>query len=188
MVSSSRGIRARLLWAAVRGFGIGFVLAGSVAAETRRSLSPAESLPPPTGAVILTVRGDIARANGAAEARLDRAMIEAMGLSTMHTGTIWTEGTSEFQGIDLSRLMVHLGADGSVLRLTALNDYAVDIPMSEAVEGGPMLAMHMDGKMLSPRDRGPLWLVYPYDTNPAYKNEVSYSRSIWQLSMIEVLP
>lgn len=152
------------------------------------SVARAESLPEPSGQVILTVRGDIALTNATAEARLDRAMIEAMGVSTLHTGTIWTDGTSEFNGVELARLMLRLGADGSILRLTALNDYAVEIPMSEAVAGGPLLAFRMDGKDLSPRDKGPLWMVYPYDVDPKYKNEVSYSRSIWQLSMIEVLP
>ncbi|MGE4326166.1 MAG: oxidoreductase, partial [Pseudodonghicola sp.] len=28
--------------------------------------------------------------------------------------------------------------------------------------------------------------VYPYDTNPAYQGEVTYSRSIWQLDRITV--
>ena len=173
-----------VLWAVVRSFGLTVVLTGFALADERAT----NSLPAPTGAVILTVRGDIALTNAAAEARLDRAMIEAMGVSTIHTGTIWTEGTSEFQGIELARLMVQLGADGSMLRLTALNDYAVEIPFSEVLQGGPLLAMNMDGRMLSPRDKGPLWMVYPYDVNPAYKNGVSYARSIWQLSMIEVLP
>ncbi|MFN4153079.1 MAG: molybdopterin-dependent oxidoreductase [Paracoccaceae bacterium] len=148
----------------------------------------AESLPAPTGEVILTVRGDIALTNGDAEAALDRVLLESIGVRTIHTGTIWTEGTSEFQGVELSRLLLRLGADGSTLRLSALNDYAVDIPMSEAVDNGPLLAFRMDGKNLSPRDKGPLWMIYPYDLNPAYKNEVSYSRSIWQLTVIEVLP
>lgn len=149
----------------------------------------AEPLPIPKGAVILTVRGDIEHTNGDDSAALDRSMIEAMGVTTLHTGTIWTEGTSEFQGVELSRLMQRLGAEGSTLRLIALNEYAVDIPMTEAVDGGPMLAFRMDGHDLSPRDKGPLWMIYPYDLKPdEYKNEVSHSRSIWQLSVIEVLP
>ncbi|MDO9637891.1 MAG: molybdopterin-dependent oxidoreductase [Pseudotabrizicola sp.] len=172
------------------GWGRATVLAGCVTgvfAGTAMAESAPGSLPAPSGAVILTVHGDIARTNGNAEAALDKAMIEAIGVVTMHTGTIWTDGTSEFQGVELARLLAHLGADGRTLRLTALNDYAVEIPVSEAVDGGPMLAFRMDGKDLSPRDKGPLWMIYPYDVNSAYKNEVSYSRSIWQLTRIEVL-
>ena len=37
------------------------------------------------------------------------------------------------------------------------------------------------------RDKGPLWLVYPYDADTAYQSEVIYARSVWQLDRIEVL-
>ncbi|RGP37186.1 molybdopterin-dependent oxidoreductase [Pseudotabrizicola alkalilacus] len=170
----------------VLGMALGPCLAWGLATATMAETVP---LPAPTGDVILTVRGEIAQTNGDGAAALDRAMIDAIGVTTMHTGTIWTEGTSEFQGVELSRLMRHLGADGTTLRLIALNEYAVEIPMTEAVDGGPLLAFHMDGTDLSPRDKGPLWMVYPYDLKPdEYKNEVSHARSIWQLTVIEVLP
>lgn len=175
-----------LTWGSGMGWVRATVLAWSLTGAAMAQTAPG-ALPAPTGQVILTVRGVISVTNGVAEAALDRAMIEAMGVVTVHTGTIWTDGTSEFQGVELSRLLAHLGADGTTLRLTALNDYAVDIPATEAVEGGPVLAFRMDGKDLSPRDKGPLWMIYPYDVNTAYKNEVSYSRSVWQLSSIEVL-
>ena len=148
----------------------------------------AEPLPAPSGDVILTVRGQISQTNHNTDASLDRGLIEQIGVRTIHTGTIWTEGTIEFRGVDLSRLLVRLGAHGSKLRLTALNDYSVDLPMSDAVDGGPMLAFQMNGRDLSARDKGPLWMIYPFDPEPAYKNEVNYARSIWQLTMIEVLP
>ncbi|NEX45807.1 molybdopterin-dependent oxidoreductase [Pseudotabrizicola algicola] len=148
----------------------------------------AEPLAAPAGDVILTVHGQIAHSNGAQGAALDRELLKSFGVITLHTSTIWTDGTSAFEGVELAALLEHLGASGSVLRLVALNEYAVELPMSEAVPGGPLLAFRMDGKDLSPRDKGPLWMIYPYDTNPAYKNEVSYSRSIWQLTSIEVLP
>lgn len=169
----------RALVGPLASFGIFALVAGN---------ANAEPLALPTGDVILTVRGDLEATNSEDGAQLDRAMIESMGVETVHTGTIWTEGSSAFEGISLARLMVRLGADGSILRLTALNDYAVEIPMSEAVDGGPLLAYRMDGTELSPRDKGPLWMIYPFDSNPDYKNDVSYSRSIWQLTMIEVLP
>lgn len=148
----------------------------------------ADSLPAPTDDVLLTVRGNLVLQNAEGEANLDAALLESMGSHQVQTSTIWTEGVIQFEGVELGHLMTRLGADGSILRLTALNDYAVEIPMSEAVAGGPLLALRMNGVALSPRDKGPVWLVYPYDTNAEYKNEVSYSRSIWQLTTIEVLP
>ena len=40
---------------------------------------------------------------------------------------------------------------------------------------------------MSIRDKGPLWVVYPYDSSADYRTEVIYSRSIWQLDRIEVV-
>ena len=72
-----------------------------------------------------------------------------------------------------------------MLRATAINNYAIEIPVSDAVNEGPIIAYLMDGKKMSVRDKGPLWIVYPYDANPDYRSEVVYSRSIWQLDRIE---
>ena len=73
------------------------------------------------------------------------------------------------------------------LRATAINDYTVEIPVSDAVEGGPIIAYSVDGKPMSVRDKGPLWVIYPYDSGAQYRSEVIYSRSIWQLDRIEVV-
>lgn len=154
--------------------------------------APLSSLPAPTGEVILTVTGAIALTNTATDAgpaaALDLALIEAIGLTHFTTATVWTDGPRRFDGVDLARLLAALGAQGSTLRLTALNDYAVEFPIAEAVPGGPMLALRMEEAALSPRDKGPLWMIYPFDQKEEYQNEISYSRSIWQLSRIEVLP
>ena len=45
----------------------------------------------------------------------------------------------------------------------------------------------MNGDVMLVRNKGPLWVVYPYDENPEYRSEVIYSRSIWQLDRIEVI-
>jgi hypothetical protein len=45
----------------------------------------------------------------------------------------------------------------------------------------------MDGKTMSVRDKGPLWIIYPYDSSADYRTEVVYSRSIWQLDRIEAV-
>lgn len=69
---------------------------------------------------------------------------------------------------------------------TAINDYSVEIPISDAVEGGPILAYKSDGAYMSRRDKGPIWLIYPYDQNADYRSETIYSRSIWQLDRLNV--
>jgi hypothetical protein len=116
----------------------------------------------------------------------DLAQLKALKPETFETTTIWTEGVETFTGVSLATLMDELGVEDGTLEAMAINDYAVEVPVSDAVEGGPIVAYLMNGKEMSVRDKGPLWIVYPYDANPDYQSEVTYSRSIWQLDRIDV--
>ncbi|KIN60377.1 Oxidoreductase, molybdopterin binding [Sulfitobacter noctilucae] len=124
--------------------------------------------------------------NGETQA-FDRAALEALGTRKIETTTIWTEGTNTFEGVPLARLVQELGAEDGTLLATAINDYTVEIPVTDAVEDGPIVAITMNGEEMSVRDKGPLWVVYPYDANADYRTEVIYSRSIWQLDRIELV-
>ena len=146
----------------------------------------AEDLAAPTGDVLLTVTGaGVTNAEGTT--KLDLSMLEDMGGTTIETSTIWTEGVQTFEGVSLNVLIDRLGIDGEILSAVAINDYAVEIPTSDAVEGGPIIAYRMNGKEMSVRDKGPLWVIYPYDSDAAYQTEVIYSRSIWQLDRLDVV-
>lgn len=152
-------------------------------------VATAEDLPSPTGEIILDVTGLIGTTNGPDndpdKASFDLAMLQAMDPVEITTSTIWTEGVHSFTGVPLNRLVEVLGVTGGVLKMTAINDYMVEVPVSDAVEGGPVLAYAMDGEPMSVRDKGPVWLIYPFDGNSLYQSEVYYSRSIWQLNRIE---
>lgn len=147
----------------------------------------AQTLAAPQEEVLLTVSGNVANTNTTDTAQLDLALLESLDRTTIETSTIWTEGTQIFEGVSLSVLVDALGLEGQTLRATAINDYAVDIPMSDAVEGGAIVAYKLDGAKMSVRDKGPLWIVYPYDSNADFRTEVIYSRSIWQLNRIEAI-
>lgn len=113
--------------------------------------------------------------------------LEGIGIASFETATIWTDGVQEFTGTPLVALVAELGLQDGVLRAIAANDYAIDIPVSDAVEGGPIIAFLRNGQPMSLRDNGPLWVVYPYDDNPDYRSEIIHSRSIWQLERIVVV-
>lgn len=148
----------------------------------------AQDLPIPQGETLLSVTGRIAVTNVGDSARFDREMLEALGAERFETTTIWTDGVQSFTGVPLVTLLSELGAEGETLRATALNDYAIEIPVSDAVEGGPIIAYRQNGSPMSVREKGPLWVVYPYDSASAYQSEQIYARSIWQLVSIEVQP
>lgn len=145
----------------------------------------AESLPSPSGDVVLTVSGRIAETNSDDAALFDVAMLQAMDPVRIETTTIWTEGPQVFEGVLLSRLIEELGAEGSVIAASALNDYTVEIPLSDAVSDGPILAYAQNGEPLSVREKGPLWVIYPYDAKADYHSELIYARSIWQVKRME---
>lgn len=147
----------------------------------------AGNLDQPAGEVVLTVSGAPKAENAGEAAQFDLAMLERLGAVEFETSTIWTQGVQHFEGVPLNHLVDHLGITGTTLRATAINDYSVDIPLADAVEGGPIIAFKLNGEEMSVRDKGPLWIVYPYDSKSEYQSEVVYSRSIWQLDRIEVI-
>ena len=144
----------------------------------------AEGLPKPEGDVILTVTGDITETNSGNAAEFDLAMLEELPSVEFTTNTIWTEGPQTFKGVQLKDFLEIVGARGEVLEALAINDYAINIPAEDAVEGGAILAYMLNGSYMPRREKGPLWVVYPYDSNIDYRSETTYSRSIWQLDRL----
>lgn len=147
------------------------------------------AVPAPTGQILLSVSGlDPAEYPGGTVA-FDRAALETLAPVTFTTTSIWTEGEHSFTGVPLRRLTSLLGVTEGEVLFVALNDYSVAMPLDEAEDEAPILAFLMDGKPMSVRDKGPIWVIYPYDSNPdAYQTETAFGRSVWQLSRIEVSP
>ncbi|MCA8927267.1 MAG: molybdopterin-dependent oxidoreductase [Alphaproteobacteria bacterium] len=140
------------------------------------------------GEVLLTINGAIAGGGDDGASTFDRARLEALPRTVFRTTTIWTDGVQTFEGVSLAVLLDAVGAKGTVIRAYALNDYHIDIPVSDAVSGGPIVAYLRNGSPMPRRDKGPLWVVYPYDSNVMYRTESVYARSIWQLDRMEILP
>ncbi|SFR02146.1 molybdopterin-dependent oxidoreductase [Poseidonocella sedimentorum] len=146
------------------------------------------TLDQPQGEVILTISGQIARTNGEGVARFDAAMLRSLGQETVKTSTLWTEGVQEFTGTPLAAIMEAVGVQDGKIVATAINAYSVEIPLTDAIEGGALVAYEREGEAMNIRDKGPLWVIYPYDDNPTYQSAVAYARSIWQLEKMEIVP
>ena len=147
----------------------------------------ADELPAPEGDVILTVSGAISVTNVDDTAQFDIEMLRAIDETTFDTTTIWTDGVQTFTGVELYSLIETLGVESGTLKATAINDYSINFPVREITKGGAIIAYENGGEPMSIRSKGPLWIVFPFDSNEAFQTEVSYSRSIWQLERIEVL-
>lgn len=162
-----------------------FGLAGAIAVASTR---PAQSagLAIPQGKVVLSVSGMIKETNKDGEATLDMAMLEAIGTASFTTTTPWYNAPVTFSGVPLAKLLDFLGATGTTLTVYALNDYKTDIPMEDARKFPVILATKRDGAYMPVRDKGPLFIVYPYDSDPALKQQIYFSRSAWQVARMVV--
>jgi len=144
------------------------------------------ALKPPTGKVILTITGAITRFNQANSAVFDMAMLEALGTTGFSTTTPWYNGVVHFEGVPMARLLDHVGASGKKVTAMALNDYSTDIPLDDFRRYNAILAVKRDGAYMPIRDKGPLFIVYPYDSDPDLKHQRYYSRSAWQVARLIV--
>lgn len=146
----------------------------------------AEEFTTPTAEVILKIGGAVGQTNAEGALELDRGLLEGLPQHEFATSTIWTEGIVTFRGVRLGDLLQAAGATGTTVTLTALNDYSISMPVADAMADGPLLAFLMNGAPMSVRDKGPVWLVFPYDADASFRTEQTYARSIWQLERIEV--
>ena len=144
-------------------------------------------LPALSGPVVLTVTGLDPGKYPDGKAEFDMAMLAALGEAKITTSSIWTEGSHDFTGPPLMALESYLTIGDATLSLHALNDYAVKMPSTAVEAGAPILATKMDGQWMPVRDKGPIWVIFPYDTAPRYRSDTIYSRSVWQLDRIDVL-
>ncbi|SIQ74493.1 hypothetical protein SAMN05880582_103200 [Rhizobium sp. RU20A] len=150
---------------------------------------PAMALDKPTGEVILTIVGkDLKHPNAPGAAEFDLAMLESLNGRSGTMETPWTEGKTTFSGPLLRAVLEAAGAEGEKLKVRALNDYVAEVPISDADTLDTMLATRMNGEIMSVRNKGPIFLIYPFDLDKSLYNEKYFSRSVWQIKAIEVEP
>jgi hypothetical protein len=135
---------------------------------------------------ILTVTGKIAGPDAEKGVQFDREALEAIGLVTVETKTPWYDHVVKFEGVPLEKLMAKVGASGDRVVAVALNDYSSEIPIEDFAKYKTILAIKRDGQYMPVRDKGPLFVIYPYDSQPELKSHKFYSRSVWQVARLVV--
>lgn len=140
----------------------------------------------PAGKTLLTITGMIQETNADGHLEFDRGMLEQLGLAALTTRTPWTEGERAFVGVAFANLLDAIGAFGSRARAVAANDYVVDIPLGTLRGADAFLAMSMDGKRLRLRDKGPLWIIFPWSQRPELDRGDLHSYAVWQLQSLHI--
>lgn len=145
-----------------------------------------EQLADPKGKVILTIFGELENANHEGAARFDRDMLMALKQRVIETQTPWTNGLNKFEGPTIRNILALVGAQGEEIIATALNGYKITIPFSDIHDYPVILALKHNEEILSVRKKGPTWVIYPWTDQPDLKNNVYYTRAIWQVKSLEV--
>ena len=146
----------------------------------------AGELSKPAGKVLLTMSGNIQNTNEDGKAVFDIASLEKLGMVSFQTTSPWYDGRPTFTGVPVQKLMDYVGAKGTVVKVTALNDYTTIIPLNDFKKYNVILALKINGEYMRIRDKGPLFVVYPYDSKPELNNQIYYSRSAWQVSRMNI--
>jgi hypothetical protein len=136
--------------------------------------------------VILSVTGAISGADGSGRIDFDLKDLEQLGLTKLTTWTPWTEGEVEFEGVRARRLMEAVGARGTEVEARALNDYIEVIPIDDFHRYDVLLAVRMNGQLMRTRDKGPIWIVYPWSGHPELDDFWTREKSVWQLNALHV--
>lgn len=150
------------------------------------ALPAAWALDKPAGAPVLTLSGKISVTNVDKKAVFDAAMLAALPQHSFTTSTPWYKAPVKFTGPLLSDVLRAAKASGTTLRAVALNDYKVAIPAEDATRFKVIVARLIDDKPIPVREKGPLFVVYPFDSDSELRTTKYYDRSIWQLKAIEV--
>lgn len=143
-------------------------------------------LPEPSEPIILAIDGSISHTNTGDSAQFDARMLTSLETHTLATETSVTDGVSYFEGFLLRDLLEWVGADGEQVIATALNNYIVAIPLDDFYQYDVLVATHMDGEALTPRDKGPLWIVYPRSDHTELQDIRYDYRWVWQLNGLTV--
>ncbi|HLO94841.1 MAG TPA: molybdopterin-dependent oxidoreductase [Burkholderiaceae bacterium] len=150
-------------------------------------LAPAAlALDSPKGRVVLTISGSGLKANQDGRVALDMDMLAALPQHSITVNTPWYPEAHKFTGPLLRDVLALAGARGGSIEAYALNDYRVSIPMDDVLRHQVVLARLIDDQPMSVRDKGPLFIIYPFDEDRRLRSSLYYSRCAWQLKALEI--
>ncbi len=156
---------------------------------TSTATAPATSvartaLTAPTGPVVLSIGGALRHANHDGRAEFDMAMLERLPQVSFRTQTPWYPQARKFTGPLLRDVLNLVGTQAQTIEAKAINDYKVSLPMADIQRYDVIVARLIDDQPMSLRDKGPLFLIYPFDRHVELRNSVHYGRSAWQLKSL----
>jgi hypothetical protein len=103
------------------------------------------------------------------------------------TATPWTDGNQTFRGAPLAAVIEQAGIARGLVSARALNDYSINLPIEQLLEADAFLAVQMNGELMRIRDKGPFWIVFPWNDRPELLSRDVHAWSVWQLRSLTLL-
>lgn len=119
-------------------------------------------------------------------AEWDLASLKKLPQKTFTTHTPWFKEPVTFTGPLVRDVLANAQLKGTMVDAVALDDYKSKIPFSDVMNFDAILAHSINGVQLTPKNKGPLFIVYPFDSKKELQAVVYYQRSVWQLKALIV--
>lgn len=150
------------------------------------SINPGDEIPTPSGDVVLIVSGDVAAINVGDTIQFDMNTLEKLGLVSYEVSDPWLQENITYSGVLLSDLLEVANASDTMTEVfaTALDGYAIPIPVSE-IEAWPILiATQSNGAHMTIESSGPTRIIFPYNRHDNITN--ARNMSVWNLESLDV--
>ena len=112
--------------------------------------------------------------------------MEALPQHSFTTRTPWYDKPMKFTGPLLADVLAAVKASGTTVSAVAINDYKINIPVADTTRHKVIVARLLDDQPMPVREKGPLFVVYPFDDSSELRSSTYYERSIWQLKALDV--
>ncbi|VAW14879.1 hypothetical protein MNBD_ALPHA09-1372 [hydrothermal vent metagenome] len=116
---------------------------------------------------VLRIAGKITEVNTGEGAEFDLERLEKLGVTSFTTMTPWFDKPITFEGVLVRKVLAAVGARGRQIVAVGLNDYRSTLPVEDFENYDVILAYKREGSHMNIRDKGPLFIVYPFDSAAA---------------------
>ena len=149
-------------------------------------IAAGDPIPEPGSKPVLTIKGAITESNSANGVELDVETLAEMPSTDADVYEPFIKEDVTFTGVMLDDLLEIVGMEsgaGSVF-MQALDDYSMELSITDVSEAGAMVAIEEDGKPIKIRHGGPARIVFLTDG----KISANTDMWIWSVNRMKVLP
>lgn len=152
------------------------------------TLKSGNAVPVPNGKAVLTIDGNISQTNVEKTLQFDMATLESMRIIEYKVDDPFIKKNILYSGVLLSDLLQVAGADknATTLKLWALDDYSVEMKISDANKWPVIIATKADGAYMPLDQKGPLISVFPFNDFPEIDHLTYDNQWLWALAKITV--